>query len=688
MRADALGFFWEDVKIEKALKAPPEKKRPPERIWESPDYLPGLEEALAFNVPRLTREDLLVAPASEELLFDVEVYPNYFLCSFEAMTSGKVMCFELSPWQTIDQELLHWVVNSFCLVGFNSIKFDACILALAMAGENNATMHWATEQLILSNERPQEILKQRKVKKLKINHIDLIEVAPLRASLKIYGGRLHTKRMQDLPFPPGTVLSFEQAAIVKFYNINDLRNTRDLRVALAPQIELRYQMSNEYGQDLRSKSDAQIAEAVFAQEVGKLNGARPTTPEIEIGTAYKYNMPSFIRFQSELMQWVAQGVAAADFVVGEHGSIETPAYLKGLEIELGASKYRMGIGGLHSCEESAMHFSDKQYTLRDRDAVSFYPKVILNQHLYPQHMGVNFLRVYYGIVSRRIDAKKRGQECKRNGDKVGERAWKNIAESLKILINGSFGKLGSKYSILYAPDLLVQTTISGQLLLLMLIERFELVGIHVVSANTDGIVVKVPNHRQEEYLAIIKQWETDTDFETEETVYLALLSRDINNYIAVKEADKSGAMECKTKGIFANPWSVDGNIEPRLHKNPTNQICVEALEKMLSRGIAISDTIRACTDITKFISVRSVTGGAVELTNKTEVKDYLGKSIRWYYATGREGMELVYAKNGNKVPRSDGAKPLMDLPDACPTDIDYDWYVAEAESMLKDVGYL
>ena len=41
--------------------------------------------------------------------------------------------------------------------------------------------------------------------------------------------------------------------------------------------------------------------------------------------------------------------------------------------------------------------------------------------------------------------------------------------SKKIQINGSFGKLGSKYSLLYAPDLLLQTTITGQLALLMLI---------------------------------------------------------------------------------------------------------------------------------------------------------------------------------------------------------------------------
>ena len=92
-------------------------------------------------------------------------------------------------------------------------------------------------------------------------------------------------------------------------------------------------------------------------------------------------------------------------------------------------------------------------------------------------------------------------------------------------------------------------------------------------------------------------------------------------------------------------------------------------------------TVRSCADIRKFVSVRTVTGGAV--------KDgvFLGKSIRWYYAAGEDG-EIVYAKNGNKVPRSEGAKPIMDIPAAFPQDVDYDWYEREAERMLYDICYL
>ena len=98
--------------------------------------------------------------------------------------------------------------------------------------------------------------------------------------------------------------------------------------------------------------------------------------------------------------------------------------------------------------------------------------------------------------------------------------------SKKIQINGSFGKLGSKYSLLYAPDLLLQTTITGQLALLMLIERMEDAGIEIVSANTDGVVCYAPNSLLQECDRIAFDWELDTSYLLEETNYSKLASRD------------------------------------------------------------------------------------------------------------------------------------------------------------------
>jgi hypothetical protein len=484
----------------------------------------------------------------------------------------------------------------------------------------------------------------------------LIEVAPLRASLKIYGGRLHVPKMQDLPFAPNTVLSREQMLIVLYYCCNDLASTGFLRHALREELDLRKALSTEYMMDLRSRSDAQIAEHVIAEEVGGLNGQRCQRPTIAIGTEYRYDVPAFIRYETPLMNWALDKVRSARFIVDHTGSVGMPEELKSLEIKIADATYRMGIGGLHSSESHKAHYADESTILEDRDVTSYYPQIILNLGLFPQHLGPNFLRVYRGLVDRRIKAKRAG--------------LKTVADSLKIVVNGSFGKLGSQYSIMYAPDLLIQTTVTGQLSLLMLIERLELSGIPVVSANTDGIIIKCPVVQQPVMRGILAGWESDTGFETEGTRYKAVYSKDVNNYIAVLEKPKGGEV-AKLKGAYATGG---------LKKNPTNQIVTDAVIGLLVDRSPIEETIRLCEDVRKFVQVRTVKGGAVKNGQ------YLGKAIRWYYASDEEG-EIIYASNGHSVPRSAGALPLMELPKSLPSNIDYGRYIQEAESVLKDIGY-
>jgi hypothetical protein len=664
MRNDAVGFWWDDTPPPKPPKAEKPKRTPPERTWERDDYLPGLAEALAFAVPQFDQQTLFAAYLRQErLVFDIECYVNFFQCAFRSLDSGLVIDFVMCDGYPLDIAGMRWVLENFCILGFNSYTYDITMAALALAGKTCAELKQASDDLIMSEERPQDVLKRAKVKSIReqVNHIDLIEVAPLRGSLKIYAGRLHAPRMQDLPFPPYKHLSGAQMAIVRWYCINDLVSTACLANALHEQLKLRETLSRENGIDLRSRSDAQIAEAVIAQEIERVNGVRPQQPTIEIGTVYRYRVPPFLRYSSGTMQWALEQVRNALFIVGDDGRVGMPPELAEMELHIANGVYRMGIGGLHSSESGVCHIADNDTELFDRDVESYYPRIILNQQLYPQHLGVNFLRVYDQIVRRRLDAKHRG-------DKV-------TADSLKITINGSFGKLGSKYSVLYAPDLLIQVTVTGQLALLMLIERLELAGVSVVSANTDGIAIKCRKAQRDTMKEVIAQWERDTAFKTEETQYRALYSRDVNNYIAIKLDGST-----KTKGVFANPWASEKNKDERLKKNPTNQICIDAVTALLVKGTPINTTVRSCTDFTKFVSVRSVKGGAV--------KDgvYLGKSIRWYYAKGEQG-EIVYASNGNKVPRSDGAKPAMDLPTSMPEDVDFDWYVAEAEKILAGIGY-
>lgn len=591
-------------------------------------------------------------PVPPVWVFDTECYVDYFLIALKNVYSGEVEAYEFYPGIEPDYERIKTSLTTKQLISFNGINYDIPLLRLFFAHADNALLKQASDAIIVQNMRPWHIEDSYGGADFHPDHIDLIEVAPGMVGLKLYGGRMHSQRLQDLPIEPSANITPADRIALKDYCVNDLNTTIDMYRQLKPQIDLRVAMSAKYGIDLRSKSDAQIAEAVIRQEVQNKVGRKVYRPDISPDYSFKYHVPDFVSFKAPGLNQVLEIIRNATFTINEKGSVELPQIFESLRIRIGAGTYTMGIGGLHSNEQCNSHITNSGLFLKDRDVTSYYPSIILNQSLFPAHMGEAFLEVYQGIVTQRIEAK-------RIGDKVTDAA-------MKIMINGSFGKFGSKWSVLYSPDLLIQTTVTGQLALLMLIESVELAGLTVVSANTDGIVIKGDASKVDDLNAIIAYWEMITGFNTEETEYRALYSKDVNNYIAIKPSG-----DVKLKGLYAPAG---------MQKNVTNSICVEAVIEYLKSGIPLANTIMGCIDIRKFITIRQVNGGA-----KYDGQ-YLGKAVRWYYRKC-ETRSIRYAANNNKVARSDGAFPLMELPAVLPQDIDYDWYVKEAQSILNDVGY-
>jgi hypothetical protein len=635
----------------------------PKRQKRSGNYKPILSQA-AIPAPQpyvlLTDHDL---KQRRTLVFDTESFKNYWLAGFKCIESNKSVFFELSPdAPSLDRAKMQYVMQRNLIVGFNSNTYDIPIMQLALLGKSASELNEISHHIIKNDLRPYDIRKEYGLAHLPLDHIDLIEVAPITASLKIYAGRLHCPRMQDLPYSPDIALTFEQAEVVRGYHINDLDNTQLLYENLKPQISLRESLGKEYGQDLRSKSDAQIAEAVIGSELEKISphwgraGVSKAKPGP--GWQFQYQVPEWLAFKTPQLEAVLEAVREATFTVGDGGKADVPDAISDLRIALGGCIYRMGGGGLHSSEEMAGFVSTPETLLIDRDVASYYPAIVLNQGLYPAHLGEAFLKVYRQIVNRRLKAKL---------DKN-----KIMSEGLKITINGTFGKFGNVYSKMYAPDLLMQVTISGQLCLLMLIEMIELADIPVISANTDGVVSAVPVERYNDFEKVIHTWEDITKFNTEETRYKGLWARDVNNYFALKIDG-----EIKTKGVYSDKGSA---LNSPLSKNPECQIISDAVQALLAHNVPLRETIYNCTDIRKFVAVRTVKGGA----EKNGV--YLGKAIRWYYAEGETGT-INYVVSGNNVPKSEGAKPLMTLPLDLPKDLDFNYYLTAANETLFDIGY-
>lgn len=597
------------------------------------------------------------------IMLDVECYTDYFMVGFLNPESGKVVQFEKFDGQEFDAKSVMAILKKRQTVGFNSNGYDMPMIFLACYGLSNEDLKRASDMIIVGKQKPWHLEKYFDVRFPQVDHIDLFEIPAGQASLKIYGGRVHSKRMQDLPIKPDELIRPLQRPKVRqdmlLYNGNDLWLTYDLLKAVTPQLELREKLTEEYGIDLRSKSDAQIAEAVIRSRIQAITGTKLERPFVDTDTVFQYQVPDFISFKTQQLRQLLNEVRKARFTMTEAGKVVMPPELSDRVIRIGKSAYRMGIGGLHSSEKSRVHYADDEFVLIDRDVKSYYPSIILICKLFPKHLGMAFLKVFGTIVRRRLQAKDRGDDV--------------IAEVLKIVVNGSFGKLGSPWSCLYSPDLMIQVTVTGQLALLMLIESLELAGHRVVSANTDGVVIKAQRDRENKLLGVIMSWEGKTGFQTEESRYSALFSRDVNNYVAVLEkpkVKKGKTVYCKTKGAYADPG---------LAKNPTNQICVEAVIDYLVHGKDIEETIQGCEDVRRFVSIRKVDGGA----EKDVVE--IGKSIRWYYSTSTD-TAIHYIKTGNLVPRTEGAMPLMELPDEFPDDVDHDWYIREAKEIMKDIG--
>ncbi len=594
--------------------------------------------------------------------FDVECYRNFFLVVAREIVSRQIFRFQISPNRSLNADGLLDMLRSHTLIGFNSTLYDVPMIQLALIGHGTESLKAASDDIIVRNMTAREFAEKYGISKPGWDHIDLKEVAPLKASLKLYGGRLHVKKMQDLPIDPDDLITAETARMLFEYCCNDLSITEALAEELSGQIKLREGLSVQYNQDLRSRSDAQVAERIIALEVKKITGNHPQRPHGLEGTSFKYQVPAYVNYKLPLLREMLDKIRNANFVVDDKGVVKMPPELDDLTVRVGGGKYRVGMGGLHSSETNVVHTATEEVFLVDRDVTSYYPAIILNQGLYPKHLGPAFLEVYRGLVDRRIAAKKAGD--------------KMTAESLKIAVNGSFGKLGSKWSVLYSPDLLIQVTVTGQLALFLLIEMIEEAGIPVVSANTDGVLSKCPREKYEEFNAIVAAWEKLTGFGTEEARYSAVYSKDVNNYLAIKTNG-----EVKGKGLYNNPWEKPGANVYKLQKNPSTTIVIEAVIAHLRDGVPLCNTIMDCRDITKFIAIRKVTGGA-------SVDDkYVGKAVRWYYAVDTGGSVLNYMKSGNKVPKTENAKPLMELPDEFPADVNYQWYIEEARSVLASIGY-
>lgn len=640
-------------------------------------------------------------------------YPMGHMRSFELFMDKPQFTHEERYW--IEQ-----AIANFTWVGFNSKNYDEYMLKLALVGVGVQVLKQANDAII-----PSPIIVDGKkvtppglrwgdfyaaypMANYRIpgfDSVDIMETTPgVKIGLKTYMARMHSKTIQDLPFDPAAwvVERAEQLEADKYCG-NDLIGTRQLRETIASRLKLREVVGDELGIDLRSKSDAQMSESIIAAKLGY----KPEKPYLPTGFNFKLRPAPWLEFVTPQLQEVFETCKAATFfwsnkedgepIVFPDGSkiktgVNMPPEIAKLRPALGVSKYKFGIGGLHSTEsaQSVYTIEGVQY-LQDSDVGSFYPMLAVLLRLFsPEIMAIyaDILKLRFANRDRLKELKalkkKLEAEIAAIGGKAGPALQQAFDECLaeldtvdtatsgyKIVLNGWYGKLWSKYSFALDPVAGIAITINGQLSLLMLIERLEVGGVRVVSANTDGIITCTPAHLLWYRDMVLRWWEKRTGLELEHTPYRSVHSRDVNSYVAITMDG-----DVKRKGVF----SKSGVLASMQGVHPDRDIAKDAAVAMLTNGTPIAETIRNCRDIRKFVLAKTVKGGGQWRGG------FLGKTVRWYYSTA--GESIHYISNGNKVAGSDGARPIQTLPDEFPTDVDYTAYEQFAVKLLQDAGAL
>lgn len=661
----------------------------------------------------------------DTIFTDIECYHDFFYIGFKRHRDGKRVGVEYSRrTSTYDRDFVRRILLRNESVGYNSVGYDLPMIWYSL--ENDVTpekLKRASDAIILGPMKS-DGTRGKKLKPWEVEdflgiripwecrnrHIDLMEPQPNAfASLKALNGRRHGKRLQDLPYPAHIIPTDEQMDVIADYCLHsDLDATENVWNTLAEPIALRRALSERHGQYFMCKSDAQIGEAIVKKRVEEIANRKVQKNPTKPGTTFQYPVPEWVRFETPALQDLLEKVRASVFAVGADGKAIAPEWMKGkdgVKIPLGSEVYSFGIGGIHSTEATRATRADEENALVDADVASQYPAAILMLGLYPPALGPEFLVAYRAIREERIAAKKRAKQIDEELRGVNDPDRRAALEREllecqvkdkggKIQLNGIYGKLGSPYSIVYAPHLLLSVTLTCQLSILMLIERALKAGIGVVSGNTDGVLFKCPRQfyaglkkdrlHESRLQEVCSQWEADTGFDLEFGEYSAIYNWSVNTYYAIKT---NGGH--KRKGSIGNPWNKDKSdfdqVRGQLMKNPTMTICTDAALAKIKHGTPVEETIRASTDIREFVTVINASKGA------TWRGAYLGKVVRYYWGYGGEPIleNEPHETTGNfkKVPGSDGAIECMNLPDEFPSDIDYAKYIAEAETILTNVGF-
>lgn len=301
------------------------------------------------------------------------------------------------------------------------------------------------------------------------------------------------------------------------------------------------------------------------------------------------------------------------------------------QIQIGNMYYTLGFGGLHSNNGITVAYGN----LVLLDVGSYYPSLVcFNKTLQNIINNSEFVNYFHHIYDKRMKAKEQNNN--------------SLSHALKSVINAITGKFNQKYSKFYNPCAYLQMTITGQLLLLKLIEMLSENGIETITANTDGIIINDPLNK---YSVIVKEWERMFNLKLSEKKLKFLYMENINNYFAI--SDDNIMKGC---GCF--------NFEFKKNKSNNGMVIYLALKEYFLNDKQPSQYIETSVNKNLFIDIANV-----------------GDNTYRFYRSKTSHEPIIV--NGRRIPNSDNCRLVHN---DWLKDLDYNYYISETICKINDIN--
>jgi hypothetical protein len=577
-------------------------------------------------------------------------------------------------------------------VGYNNLRFDSQVvehvlrnyehwhemsgleICAIIAQKAADTIHDANFDVF--PEYKEEWLSLKQIDLFRINHYDNKN---RRVSLKRLEFEMDFDNIEEMPIHHAKEnMTKEEVIETIYYCYNDVQATYEFYKITTGntehplykgnnQIELRQDIYEEFGIHCLNYSDSKIGDEMikkyYCSEKRIEYNELPKKGFFRKEVKAKNCIADYVSFQTLELQYFLKHVKKQVFTMTDDFKESLVFY---------DNTYTFAKGGLHTENKPKTFEADEETLIIDWDVSSYYPAIIINNGKYPQHLGPEFLRGYRQMFNKRLELKPLAKKDKK---------IKGIVGALKLAVNSVYGKSSDMQNWIYDRQLTMFTTITGELSLLMLIEAYELNGIHVISANTDGVTVQINKELLQKMHELNKWWMELTSYELERTDYAKIIFSTVNDYIAIKTDG-----EIKKKGDFLTDFE--------LHKNKSARIVPIALEHFFVNGVPVGDTIRNHTNIYDFALRQKASKDFHYEGHSKENKTIYNKLIRYYVSN--TGEKLLKVKNENSdsnaadISQVEAGDWLMTVCNYLTTDhpldnINHTYYIERAERIVNKI---